>query len=317
MKKFLAVILTIVVVFSLCACGTDDSTSSDSTASDEPVSNNLNLVSADASGKINSYEFSAEPSETNVFLPIGESFTLGGKSYTLSFFDDFNGTDLDPLKWARCKESTRQDYKGKWDNDMSWVDGKGFLHIGVAQDEDGTLISGAVHTRTLDNQILFAQKRGYFEIKCKPQKATGCWSAFWLMSDIEDVKKVGNGAIDGAEIDVFESFDPKNGVVNHAVHCDGYGDNHKATGVTTQNPNLYDGNFHTFALLWDENGYYFYIDGVMTQKFDNTQDDFLGSCEIETYMKITAEFGSWGGYVNLSLMPDALVVDYVRVYKED
>ena len=62
--------------------------------------------------------------------------------------------------------------------------------------------------------------------------------------------------------------------------------------------------------------YYFYIDGVMTNKIDASQEDFLGVCDTETYMKITAEFGSWGGLVNLSLMPDALVVDYIRAYKE-
>lgn len=315
MKKFLAVILTIVVVFSLCACGTDDSTSSDATASDEPVSNNLNLVSADASGKINSYEFSAEPSETNKLFPIGESFNLGGKNYTLSFFDDFNGTELDSTKWARSSEIEHQDYGAKWDDDMVWLDGKGFLNVGVAY-RDGKLIAGRIRTRTIDTQNLFAQKRGYFEISCKLPKATGCWSAFWLMSSLSEVNKVGNGALDGAEIDVFESFDVKNNVVNHAVHCDGYEKDHKAMGVTTQNFSLYDGNFHTFAVLWNENGYYFYVDGVMTQKFDNTQDDFLGSCETEMFMLISTEFGSWGGYVNLSLMPDALVVDYVRVYSE-
>ena len=50
---------------------------------------------------------------------------------------------------------------------------------------------------------------------------------------------------------------------------------------------------------------------------DNTQENFLGSCETEMFMLISTEFGSWGGLINLSLLPDALVVDYVRVYEEN
>ena len=196
---------------------------------------------------------------------------------------------------------------------MVWLE-NGYLNVGVSRADDGTLISGGVRSRTKRERNLFSQARGYFEIKCKLPKATGCWSAFWLMSD---VSKVGNGAIDGAEIDIMESFDVKNGLINHAIHCDGYGADHKSTGCETRNKNLYDGKFHTFALLWNENGYYFYVDGIQTNKLDNTQSNFLGSCTVATYLKITTEFGTWGGTVNDNLMPDALVVDYIRAYKEN
>ena len=101
-----------------------------------------------------------------------------------------------------------------------------------------------------------------------------------------------------------------------ALECDGYGDDHKSVGCETRKASLYDGKFHTFVLLWNENGYYFYVDGIQTNKLDNTQSNFLGSCTVETYLKITTECGTWAGTIDKNKLPDALVVDYVRVYKE-
>ena len=81
----------------------------------------------------------------------------------------------------------------------------------------------------------------------------------------------------------------------------------------TYDPSQIEDRLYAF---WNENGYYFYVDGIQTNKLDNTQSNFLGSCTVETYLKITTEFGTWGGTVDDKLLPDALVVDYVRVYKE-
>ena len=237
-----------------------------------------------------------------------------GKKFELTFFDDFLGTTLDSKKWDHCHEWNRGDLGGKWDDDMAVLDGKGNLLIKVGLDSKGTPISGAVRTRTKREKNLFSQVRGYFEIRCKLQTAPGCWGAFWLMSN--GVSKVGNGAIDGAEIDVFESFDAKNGKINHAIHWDGYEEHHKSVGSETINKSLYDGNYHTFGLLWNEDGYYFYIDRILVKKFVSTQSNFPGSCNDPAYLKITAEFGSWGGQIKKDTLPDALVVDYVKVYKE-
>ena len=320
LRKFLALFSAISLIFTLCACknttitknndliASGDNTNS-YTSSSTPSDISSDLSSSNPSANDNNE--SGEP-KVETFIPVGESFTLDGQKYTLSFFDDFEGDKLDSKKWQCCPEYTRQDYGGKWNDDLAWVK-DGYLNIGVSRADDGTLLSGAIRTKTKWERDLFSQARGYFEIKCKLPKATGCWSAFWLMSD---VSKVGNGAVDGAEIDIMESFDPRGGLINHAIHCDGYGADHKSIGCETKNKSLYDGKFHTFALLWNKNGYYFYVDGVQTNKLDNTQSGFLGSCEVAAYMKITAEFGSWGGEVNDNLLPDALVVDYVRVYKE-
>ena len=126
---------------------------------------------------------------------------VDGKKYQLTFYDDFEGEELDKSKWDHCPEYERSDYGGKWQDDMAVLDGTGNLLIKV-DTRNGVPVSGAVRTRSKRERDLFAQAQGYFEIKCKLQSATGCWGAFWLMCN--GVSSVGNKATDGAEIDIFD-----------------------------------------------------------------------------------------------------------------
>ena len=232
----------------------------------------------------------------------------------LTWSDDFDGTALDTTKWDLCPEWERGDIGARWDGDMVELDGKGNLVLKVGI-ENGQIVSGGV--RTLANRwyrVLFSQTKGYFEIRAKLQSVPGFWSAFWLLSQSQS--KVGNGAKDGVEIDVFESFNYTEGQINHALHWDGYGDDHKGTGKEITNRSLYDGNFHTFGMLWADDGYYFYVDGKMTYKLTGSSSKYPGCCEVPCYLKITTEVGSWAGSINKKQLPtDGLVVDYVKVYQ--
>ncbi len=243
---------------------------------------------------------------------VSETRTINGARYRLTFYDDFDGDRLDSSKWRVCPDQARQDVGGRWDKSQVSLDGNGNLVLAASVNADGTPVSGAIRSRGLFF-TKFEQARGYFEIRCKLQNSAGFWGAFWLMCD--DVKKVGNGAVDGAEIDIFESHDISGGI-NHAVHWDGYGDDHKSHAKTVMT-NCYDGEYHTFSLLWTEDAYIFYIDGVKTYTYDASVAGFPGSCEAECYLKITTEFGSWAGKFDPASLPDAIVVDYVKVYQKD
>ncbi|MBP5617597.1 MAG: glycoside hydrolase family 16 protein, partial [Clostridia bacterium] len=80
------------------------------------------------------------------------------------------------------------------------------------------------------------------------------------------------------------------------------------------NKSLYDGQFHTFGLAWTDSQYIFYIDGKETYRVGNSTVANV-VCEVPLYLKLTVEFGSWAGTINKAKLPDAFVVDYVRVYK--
>ena len=230
-----------------------------------------------------------------------ETREINGKTYRLTFSDDFEGGKLNKKKWEICPEWDRQDAGGRWDNDMVSLR-DGYLVLTASMEGD-TPVSGAVRTKGH-----FAQKQGYFEASMSLQKAPGFWGAFWLMDpDMKDEK--GNGAADGAEIDIMESFDAASGGINHAIHWDGYGPDHQSESYSRHRTALYEG-FHTYALEWTENEYIFYIDGEETWR-----TDYPGMCEHELYLKLTTEFGSWAGSYDPAQLPDEVLVDYVHVYQ--
>ncbi len=236
-----------------------------------------------------------------------EEIKVEGDTFQLTLYDDFDGTELNSKIWAPCPEQRRQDAGGWWKDSMVRLDGKGNLVL-TADVIDAVPISGAIRSKGK-----FKQAKGYFEIRCKLQSAKGFWGAFWLMC--RGAKSVGNGAADGAEIDIFESNDI-NGQINHAIHWGGYGASHKQIACSVHAPNCYDGNFHTFSLLWTEKEYVFYIDKKETYRISEGDASYPGANTKPTYLKISTEFGSWAGAYNANELPDCLVVDYVKVYKK-
>ncbi|MBQ7712705.1 MAG: glycoside hydrolase family 16 protein [Clostridia bacterium] len=164
--------------------------------------------------------------------------------------------------------------------------------------------SGAL--RTLDT---YKHGFGYYEIRCKLPDVEGIWHAFWMMCG--NVYSVGNGSADGVEIDVFEYL-PARDSVNVALHWDGYDEAHQNAHKRYEGTNLADGEYHTFGMNWDEDGYAFYIDG---KKVWTTTGD--GVCHEEGYMKISTEYGEWGDWVgtlDLADLPVDWIIDYVRIY---
>ena len=152
--------------------------------------------------------------------PVPEEITVEGQKFVLTFHDEFDGKKLDREKWNYCPMWERGNIGGFWDGNCVKLDG-GHLVLTALLDGDGVPHSGAIRSKGL-----FEQAKGYFTARCKLQKAHGLWSAFWLMCD--GAKNVGHGAIDGAEIDVFESYNIDRGAINHAIHYDGYDADHQS-----------------------------------------------------------------------------------------
>ncbi len=221
-----------------------------------------------------------------------------GKTYELSFEDNFDGNCLDSTKWEYCPEEPRQDIGGWWKDCMTEVhDGNLWLW---AKLDGGKPISGAVRTRGL-----FEQAYGYFECRMMFPRTTGFWAAFWMMCG--QVGKVDGSAESGVEIDIIESGFCTRGGVNHALHWDGYGEAHKSLCEIIDNPALYKG-WHTYALEWTESEYIFYIDGKETWRTSQS-----GICRFPGYLKLSTEFGTWAAPIVADELPDCARVDYVRV----
>ena len=141
------------------------------------------------------------------------------------------------------------------------------------------LIDGCVRTKGK-----FEHSFGYYVARVQLQKQPGHWSAFWIMGD--GVGKVGSGGRDGTEIDIYEKpwLDDR---VQHTLHWDGYGKDHKSEGNVAKVPGVMDG-WHTFGLWWKPDEYVFYVDGKETWRTKAG-----GVCQVPEYIKLSDEIGNW------------------------
>ncbi len=219
-----------------------------------------------------------------------------GKAWKLIWSDEFDGTKLDESKWE-VPEGPRRD--GFWSRKAISLDGSGNLVISALKDGD-KFLDGCVRTRGK-----YERAFGYFVARIKFQKQEGHWSAFWMYTP--SVGKIGDDGRDGTEIDIMEkpSLDDQ---MNHALHWDGYGKEHKSEAHKFGVPGIMEG-YHDFALWWTPQEYVFYVDGKETWR---TRAG--GVCQVPVYLKLSDEIGNWAGDIKKAKLPDQFLVDYVRVY---
>jgi beta-glucanase (GH16 family) len=178
--------------------------------------------------------------------------------------------------------------------------------------------AGAVRTRKkYGSSILFENSYGYYEARIKFPVVSGTWGAFWLMSPT--VERIGNGGRDGTEIDIVETIRNQNKEYNAALHWDGYGNNHKSvnSGGGNKPVDIYDGEFHVFALDWTPSEYVFYVDGKVFWRVDGgAQFQNVGINQNPNYIKLTTESAPWAGSIPQNFTEAEMLVDYVRVYNK-
>ena len=243
-----------------------------------------------------------------IFSP--DDIVFGGKRYELVFSDDFDY--FDGTKWAHCPEQERQDAGGVWRNSCAATE-NGNLVITCGIDWNGTPISAGIRSTGK-----YERAYGLYHIRFKAEKADGLWYAFWLLTDKVSDNTVGNGATDGAELDIFELV-PYTGEFGMSVHWDGYGKDHKSRSEFGHVDDDFYGKYHDGWFLWDEYGYRFYLDGTDESHclFDFPGEEYGdGTCTVPCDMIISAEYGTWGGEIDSSKLPAHFYVDQVRVYEE-
>jgi beta-glucanase (GH16 family) len=220
----------------------------------------------------------------------------------LLFEDEFDGLAIDGTKWEKCPEWERQG-ASQWEDENSYIEnGNLVLKISPQIAKEKYVYTGAVRTKGL-----FERKYGYYEARIKFPVCQGTWGAFWLMYG--QGSTVDGSGRDGTEIDIIESIYNNEGKANSALHWDGYGEGHKSEGKTYSGTNIYNGDFHIFALEWKEEEYIFFIDNI-----ENWRTSAGGVCQVPLYMKLTAEAAPWAGVINMNELPKFILVDYVKVY---
>jgi len=218
------------------------------------------------------------------------------QTWKLVWHDEFDGRQLDPTKWDVPEYKRRDAY---WSRKAITLDGNGHLLISALREGDRYL-DGCVRTKGK-----FEHAFGYYVARIQLQTQEGHWSAFWIMGD--GVGKLGNEGRDGTEIDIMEKpwLDDR---LNHALHWDGYGKQHRSKSTIVKVPGVMQG-WHTFGLWWKSDEYVFYVDGQETWR-----SRAGGVCQVPQYLKLSDETGPWAGDIKRAKLPDPFLVDYVRVY---
>ncbi|MDR0442785.1 MAG: glycoside hydrolase family 16 protein [Treponema sp.] len=245
------------------------------------------------------------------------------------FSDEFDGNSLDQTKWGLCPEWDRQG-RSSWRDDMVSVSG-GLLRIKLTRDpalgktksgkkevRDNWIRTGGIRTQKKDRYTLFDNSFGFYEARIKFPKVEGTWGAFWLMSPTQHI--LTDVGIIGTEIDIVETIENPKNAYNAALHWNGYGDKHKSTGSDSSKlpaVNIYDGEFHTFAVDWSPSEYVFYVDGEIFWRVDGgAKFNNSGINQNPNYIKLTVESAEWAGKIPANFTEDEMLVDYVRVYNQ-
>ncbi len=267
--------------------------------------------------------------ESGIAESHAKSLLPEGKKWKLVWHDEFDGEELDRSKWG-FRLHLMQRRHNTFTEEGAELDGKGNLHIKLIE-KDGQFYSA--HLQTGSNYMdrpgeaygkftwpvakieepKFMHKYGYYEIRCKLQEKPGWWSAFWLQSPTIGASLDPVGA--GVEVDIMENF-TRDGVVLHNNHWDGYGKDHKTAGSGARKLEDTPDGFHIFGLDWSKDGYIYYIDGKESWRVKSPVSDR------EEFLLVSTECNGYRNGDNSAkeltkaCVPDAFVVDYVRVYDE-
>lgn len=199
---------------------------------------------------------------------VGDKLDLSG--YTRVVYDDFDGDRLNTELWnCRGRGAQRSGFVSPSQIRVE----NGNLIITAEYLENGEFGPGWYSASVALNE--WQEYGGYFEIKCRCNRDKGFWSAFWMQSAHSYDHDISAGGVGGAEIDIFEamSYDKtlkKNrNSVTQTIWYNGGDDNpdelDKVAVGTYYADNIYD-EYNTYGLMWTEDEYIFYINGVETAR---------------------------------------------------
>ncbi len=253
---------------------------------------------------------------------------LPQRSYTLTWSDEFNDAaknSPNATKWMFELGA------GGWGNNEYQIYTKSTDN--VSTDSKGNLVITAIKTPTtpyatytsarIITKGLFMQTYGRFEARIKLPFGPGIWPAFWLLGANKDSLDADNNEIGWpacGEIDIMELNGSKPNVINGTVHGPGYSGGASITkgfGLTNAR---YDTDFHVFAIEWGKDYIDYYVDNILYNRI--TPAKVTGKWVFNDHpFFILINLAVGGNYVtgptDDTPFPQTMLVDYVRVYKEN
>lgn len=207
----------------------------------------------------------------------------------------------------------------KEDLDNAFVE-DGILHIKAIQEDLG---ANDYTSARLISKYKGDWQYGRIKVRARMPEAKGTWSAIWMLpTDWEYGGWPGSG-----EIDIMEHVGYDDDQIHGTIHTAAYNHNLGTQIGFSKTVNTATSEFHEYEMIWEPNSIELYVDGdryatfgynpLFNQNVENT-DAWPFDQRFHLIMNV-AVGGNWGGAQGVTPgdFPDAMEVDYVRVYQKD
>ena len=244
------------------------------------------------------------------------------EGYTLVWSDEFNENEIDANKWSyELGDGTDYGLKPGWGNNEKQLYTDSSENSFITQDATTSALAitalkdgdGFTSAR-VTTQNTFTTRFGRVSVRAKIPKGQGMWPAIWLLgANKTEIDWPGCG-----EIDIMEILGNKTNKLLSTLHYTGEDNKYESIENThVLSTGDFSESYHEYTLDWTPDKLSFSLD-----------NNFLYEVPIESDMKEylrdfylilnVAVGGNLPGEVDeTTSFPQAMLVDYVRVYSKD
>jgi beta-glucanase (GH16 family) len=183
----------------------------------------------------------------------------------------------------------------------SYLDGDSHLVIAA------TLENGVYYSARLQTFGLFSAYQGTWQASIRYTTTKGCWPAWWMMGNNPP------GWPTSGEVDAFEVY----GVPGWAPQSTVWLPEGDVMANNIAAPFAVDANWHTYQMVWDNEGMHFSQDGVeylSVPPQPAAEWPYVPGNELYMLLNM-AVGGTGGGDPSNTTFPVTMEVDWVRVYQ--
>jgi hypothetical protein len=227
-----------------------------------------------------------------------------------TFYDDFNGTKIDPTKWTFEGDDWNA-YDSDFETGANTTVSNGQAHIKIETDPSRRPAS---RTDTMMTKGRYTQQYGKFAARMKLPRGKGLWPALWLWNPASP-----------PEIDVFEVYANPTLIhgldvqhTAHAIHwgsCYGCPQHGQKSAWLNQGIDM-TADWHVWAIEWRPTYVEWFIDGRSVLRVNQADPSAYGPVQIpQKPLHIAASLaaGGWNSRVDSTTPPvEYMHIDWIR-----
>ena len=253
-----------------------------------------------------------------VFLLIGPCFTSTAQCPQIIWQDEFDKTKIDETKWSfQNGDGCDIGLCGWGNNELQWyqpenvVLSDGTLKLFAKEEKVGKRDYTSAKLRTINKGDW---KYGRFEASIKLPTGRGLWPAFWMLPTDEAY----GGWPRSGEIDIVELIGDKPDEIHGSMHFgQPWPNNSNIQASYHLNEGIFNDDFHTFAIEWEEGEIRWLIDDYLysTKRVEDVAPEQWPFDKNFHFVLNVAVGGTWPGNPDeTTTFPQIMEVEYVRVY---